>query len=165
MTVGLLMAVEALPIATVSLLVAIVVMGIVFLRNRVRTYKARDDVREHSERVLCDENENKVKREIERLEQRYIAYLVGEEMIRCNARMAKREAFWGQYPREDAEPICDIEAIARSTGIDLISVNRYCVKWIENCGCEVRGSANIALENAIKVVVGPKVVKLIADLI
>lgn len=155
----------ALMIVISFLLFAIVAVGVAFLRNKKCASRGRRNIQEQSETILSEVGADEVKREIERLGQRYIAYLVGEEMIRHNVLMTTREAFWKQYPREDGEPVCDIGAIAHKTGLDLILVNRCCTKWIENCGCEVKGSVNAALENAIKRTIRCEVSKLIAKVV
>lgn len=155
----------ALMIVISFLLFAIVAVGVAFLRKKKCLPRGRRNLQEQSETISSEVGADEVKREIERLVQRYIAYLVGEEMIRHNVLMARREAFWKRYPREDGEPVCDIGAIARKTGFDMIQVNRWCIKWIENCGCEVKGSVNAALEKAIKRTIRCEVSKLIAEVV
>ena len=152
-------------IAISFLLVAIVAVGVAFLRNKKCVLRGRRDIQEQAETISREVGAGEVKQEIERLAQRYIAYLVGEEMIRRNVRMASREAFWERYPREDAEPVCDVGAIARTTGLDLILVNRCCIKWIEDCGGEVKGSVNVALSATIKRMIRCEVSKLIAEIV
>lgn len=152
-------------ITVAFLLVAIVAGSVAFLRNKKCASRGRRNIHEQPATISREVGADEVKQEIERLAQRYIAYLVGEEMIRRNVLMARREAFWKRYPREDAEPVCDVGAIARKTGLDLIQVNKCCIRWIEDCGCEVKGSVNVALENAIKRVVSSEVSKLIARIV
>ena len=152
-------------VAISFLLIAIVAVGVAFLRNKKCAFRRRRDVQEQAELISREVGEDEVKQEIERLAQRYIAYLVGEEMIRRNVRIARREAFWERYPREDAEPVCDVGAIARKTGLDLILVNRCCIKWIEDCGGEVKGSVNVALSATIKRMIRCEVSKLIAEIV